>query len=373
MSDKKKPYRAGLKRTISLPSEREDEAVAGVVERLLGRKLEIPDRDRSQDREKEESLDLRLEKTTRLENSALEDRKISSLAITSSLEDIAKQAVIVSNEKTARLEIIASLPNQSGYLSYPNVFWDYLMPQLTSSEQAVLGHLYRLCFGFGKQQCVISLEQLGRRAGMSARSVHTITASLEEKGIVTKTGYVTGKGKPQGIIFSLENIARLEVIAGLKKDSSSNEKTARLEKFATNKEEEDPLKEIDHHQREVMKMYESITGNRWKTADSKAYEEIKRIGLETIEQAMRVTKERAMNRPNSLKYFIKEILSVSNPSSQSKRQRKQAIGKIVERIRTRLIGVGSYSTSDFIEDCKRECAREGIVWDNDLFNEVAGF
>jgi hypothetical protein len=34
--------------------------------------------------------------------------------------------------------------------------------------------------------------------------------------------------------------------------------------------------------------------------------------------------------------------------------------------------VASYSMSDFVEDVKRNCAREDVMLDNDLFNELVG-
>lgn len=254
---------------------------------------------------------------------------------------------------------------EKGYFC-PNWIDDDLMPTLQLSEQVVLRRLVRLSYGFNKQITdSVGVTTLARKCNLSEKGVKLAIKSLEDKRIIIVHRDLSGN--PQGG-------NRYEIITRVINTQVTNTPGTNYTRVhSTHIKDDDDLKHIDHHQREVMKMYESITGNRWKTADSKAYEEIKRISLETIEQAMRVTKERAMNRPNSLKYFIKEILSVSNPSSQSKTQRKQALAKIVERIRTRLIGVGSYSTSDFIEDCKRECAREGVMWDNDLFNEVAGF
>jgi GTP cyclohydrolase FolE2 len=43
----------------------------------------------------------------------------------------------------------------------------------------------------------------------------------------------------------------------------------------------------------------------------------------------------------------------------------------VRRIRDNAIGRDDYSTSDFVEDVKRACAREAVPFDNDIFNELA--
>ena len=44
--------------------------------------------------------------------------------------------------------------------------------------------------------------------------------------------------------------------------------------------------------------------------------------------------------------------------------------KIVRRIRDSAVGRRNYSGIDLIEDVKCACAREGVIFDNDLFNEL---
>jgi len=38
--------------------------------------------------------------------------------------------------------------------------------------------------------------------------------------------------------------------------------------------------------------------------------------------------------------------------------------------RGNMVGRAVYSLADFVEDVKCACAREGVVFDNDLFNEL---
>ncbi len=45
--------------------------------------------------------------------------------------------------------------------------------------------------------------------------------------------------------------------------------------------------------------------------------------------------------------------------------------KIVHRIRDNSVGA-DLSQADFVEDVKCACAREGVQFDNDLFNELVG-
>jgi hypothetical protein len=49
---------------------------------------------------------------------------------------------------------------------------------------------------------------------------------------------------------------------------------------------------------------------------------------------------------------------------------KKRLEKIVHRIRDNSVGRSEYSMADFAEDVKCSCAREGVIFDNDTFNEL---
>ncbi len=51
--------------------------------------------------------------------------------------------------------------------------------------------------------------------------------------------------------------------------------------------------------------------------------------------------------------------------------RKKQLDKIVRTIRDNSVGRAYYSTTDFIKDVKCACAREAILFDNDIFSELA--
>ena len=55
---------------------------------------------------------------------------------------------------------------------------------------------------------------------------------------------------------------------------------------------------------------------------------------------------------------------------RNRAQQKKQLEKIVRRIRDNSIGRTDYSTGDFIGDVKCACARERILFDNDLFNQL---
>ena len=68
------------------------------------------------------------------------------------------------------------------------------------------------------------------------------------------------------------------------------------------------------------------------------------------------------------KYFVQEIVTLRDPHNRA--WQKKRLEKIVRRTRDSSIGRAGYSGTDFIEDVKCACAREGLPFDNDIFNEL---
>jgi hypothetical protein len=84
--------------------------------------------------------------------------------------------------------------------------------------------------------------------------------------------------------------------------------------------------------------------------------------------AVEAVARRTPTKINSFKYFVKEIKALLDCHNHA-RQKKQ-FDKIVRRIRDSSMGRRNYSGIDFVEDVKCACAREGVIFDNDLFNEL---
>jgi cellulose biosynthesis protein BcsQ len=75
-----------------------------------------------------------------------------------------------------------------------------------------------------------------------------------------------------------------------------------------------------------------------------------------------------LNQLNSFKYFIKEI--TAQPDPRNRAWQKKRLERIVHKIRDISVGRSGYLMADFVEDVKCGCAREGVVFENDLFNEL---
>ena len=122
----------------------------------------------------------------------------------------------------------------------------------------------------------------------------------------------------------------------------------------------------------VRDAYERATGNQWKKSDSAAYNEnrLEKIPAEKIISALEAVTQRTPAKINSFRYFLKEILALPDPRNRA--WRRKQLEKIVRRIRHSSVGRAGYSWTDFVEDVKCACAREGLPFDNDIFNELVG-
>jgi hypothetical protein len=209
-----------------------------------------------------------------------------------------------------------------------------------------------------------ALPASGSWAGQ--RTTHRAVYLQEQRGLIKRTGHVFGRNGG-GLIFQVNHppIASPKV---------ANEpewiETQPSDLFFDSQEQENPPSPPDPHLQEVIAAYERETNNRWRPSDAASYEKVKHVPTVKTIQAVISAKARAASRPNSFSYFIKEILDQANPSGQSRNSRKHALKKIVDRIRSLHVGAHNYTAIDFIEDVKIACAREGVAFDNDLFNQM---
>jgi hypothetical protein len=67
---------------------------------------------------------------------------------------------------------------------------------------------------------------------------------------------------------------------------------------------------------------------------------------------------------------VKEIAALPDPRNRA--WQKKQLEKIVRRIRDSTVGHADCSAIDLLEDVKCACARKGIQFDDDIFNELVG-
>jgi predicted transcriptional regulator len=109
--------------------------------------------------------------------------------------------VTEANLPATSLDLMTSLPDVKGHTRFHHQIVDHLYPLLDAYEQAAHFHLYRLSWGYNKSTCVISLQKLSERAGLSYKSAQRAVNSLERRGLVRRQGRIIGYGKDQGLEF----------------------------------------------------------------------------------------------------------------------------------------------------------------------------
>jgi len=65
---------------------------------------------------------------------------------------------------------------------------------------------------------------------------------------------------------------------------------------------------------------------------------------------------------------VKEILATNSQLTLG--ARRKALTKIIRRVRENHMGLSTYGMADLVFDVKNACAREEIMFDNGLFNEL---
>jgi hypothetical protein len=327
---------------------------------------------------------------------------------------LAPPATLASHATQARYAMV------KGELRVPNTINFSLFPTLDPFAKAVYYQLFLLSHGFRKNTCLINLPTLSRLVLMSQRKVQNTIAYLESRGLIKRIGSKLG-GEKRGNYYQVlipENMppgnpnlppencdenendcmapdATLAPRASLAPHATvaqgatiKNDDDIKIKNKSSSKGEETKIgsESVENHtcaaappEKEtaeqnfllVREAYEKTTGNRWSQSDSEAYEQ-NRIGAVPAAKILSVLDavvRRTPTKINSFKYFVKEI--TAQPDPRNRTWQKKRLEKIVHKIRDISVGRANYSMADFVEDVKCSCAREGVMFENDLFNELA--
>ena len=321
----------------------------------------------------------------------------------------ARGATLASPATVARYAMVP------GELRVPNTINFSLFPTLNPFARAVYYQLFLLSHGFRHDTCVVGLAKLARSVLMSRRKVQDTIVYLEKRGLIKRLQAIL-RGPSKGNIYQVPlpftstapggaNVvddATMAPHAMVAPPAKVAPRTT-VAPYATNKDDDDDIKE-NHHQRPekaetgsdpvenhsraaaprerqeparehfalVCAAYEKATGNRWNKADSEAYYEngIEKLPVEKAISALEAVARRTPAKINSFNYFVRELVSLRKPSNRA--WQKKQLEKIVRRIRDSTVGRADYSWTDFVEDVKCACAREAVLFDHDIFNELVG-
>ena len=276
-----------------------------------------------------------------------------------------------------------------GELRLPNTINLSLFPTLDAFAKAVYYQLFLLSHGFSRDTCLVGLTKLAKSVLMSQRRVQSTITYLEKRGLIKRIDSRFGgpsKGNLYQVPLPFNSAAPHATVA---RDATNKEKydddieiksSSKGGKFVGTS---DPVENhsraaapperqegADRHFVLVRSAYERATGNRWNKSDSEAYEEkgLTRVPVEKIISTLEAVARRTPAKINSFRYFIKEIVALPEPCNRA--WQKKQLEKVVRRIRDSSVGRAGYSGVDFVDDVKCMCAREGVPFDNDIFNEL---
>ncbi len=327
-------------------------------------------------------------------------------------------ATVAPHATQASHATLARCARVKGELRIPNTINFSLFPTLDPFAKAVYYQLFLLSHGFRKDTCLINLPTLARLVLMSQRKVQNTIVYLESRGLIKRIGSKLS-GEKRGNYYQVlipedvpprspnnppencdENGNDCTAPNATLAPSASLAPHATVARGATIENDDDDIKiknkssskgeetgigcqPVENHtcaaappEKEttnfllVREAYEKATGNRWNQSDSEAYEQ-NRIGVVPAAQIVSVfdaVVRRTPTKINSFKYFVREI--VIPPDPRNRAWQKKRLEKIIHKIRDISVGRGDYSIADFVEDVKCSCAREGVVFENDLFNEL---
>src|SRR5206468_2858487 len=281
--------------------------------------------------------------------------------------------------------------------------------------KAVYYQLFLLSHGFRRDTCVVGLAKLAKLVLMSRRKVQDTITYLETRGLIKRLRTILG-GPSKGSVYQVP-LPAIDTAPGATVAGSADvagdasvappatvAPAATVARDATNKYDDDKIQikssskgrkfaidgdpvensenhscaaeprerqeNADRHFALVRTAYERATGNRWNKSDSEAYNEngIEKLPADKIISAMEAVAGRTSAKIRSFNYFVKEIVTLRHPHNRA--WQKKQLEKIVRRTRDSSVGRAGYSGTDFLEDVKCACAREGLPFDNDIFNEL---
>ncbi|MCI0625484.1 MAG: hypothetical protein L0387_28210 [Acidobacteria bacterium] len=325
-------------------------------------------------------------------------------------------------DKLTTPDSLANLTTVKGTLHVPNSIVDVLLPALEPAAALLYLRLYRLSHGYRNESCIVGLQKLATATHTSQKTVQRAIDYLERRRLIVREGANLG-GRTRGLQFrvrvpgSLANLTTLDKTTTVGKMTTPDKmvKMTTLVNLASNKD--DDLLNTNHHQsREALSFpqlpttvpqearvarrendalldrseaglgsvkqprfdhltqtvtaYTSVTRNPWLQTDTVSYlqHHVDQVPIEKVKTVIQTVFERAECRINSFAYFVKEILATNDLRTLG--GRRKALAGIIRRVRENHMGLASYAIADLVVDVKSACAREGVMFDNDLFNEL---
>jgi len=297
-------------------------------------------------------------------------------------EDTGVNSTPVSGDTVSKLTPVSKTqgsaePRRSGYLKVPNEILDQILPSLDPSEAVIFLRLCRLSVGFNQPTCTVGLTGLMRACNVSESTCRRAVRRLIELGFIRQVEVVNSK-EVKGTTYQIETGVNLTPVSNPNRSQPDTGVTV----TPNTVDESDDSKNNSHHHspaaadddsphlQEIKSAYSHLTGNPWLPSDTEAYTQnpIGTIPITRAIEIMQGVKQRCGGRINSFNYFVKEIINGSDPGNRQ--YQKRALARIVKRVRDLHMGAQNYGIADFVFDVKEACVREGVIFDNEMFNSL---
>jgi DNA-binding Lrp family transcriptional regulator len=224
---------------------------------------------------------------------------------------------------------------------------------------------------------MVGLTGLMRACSISESTCRRALRRLIELGFIRQLEVINTK-EVKGTTYQIETGVNLKPVSNPNRSQSDTGVTA----TPNTVDEFDDSKNDSHHHSlasadddsphllEIKGAYFQLTGNAWLPSDTESYTQnpIATVPITRALEIMQAVKQRCGGRINSFNYFVKEIVKGSDPGNRQFQRR--ALAKIVKRVRDLRVGAHNYGIADFVFDVKEVCAREGVIFDNDMFNSL---
>jgi hypothetical protein len=269
---------------------------------------------------------------------------------------------------------------KDGHLKVSHYVSDVLAPQLTPTQWAVYYRLYRLSFGWGKNECIIGNKRLRELTRVKETAIREAITDLKNLGLIEvleilNNVEIKGTRYRVNVFINPQTVPNADTVPLA--DTVSKFGTVSVNAPIKERHDHDLLKK-DHRQSGTMtspisSLFEKLTGKEWSEADTKAFQQVAHIPIDRLEFLMRTIHNRAGNTIGSFAYFAKAILTEeSGPPQMSRAALKRKYEQFMKEIRSIHVGSNEWDPSDMVYLLKTKCAKEGITWNDDIANEILG-
>jgi DNA-binding Lrp family transcriptional regulator len=278
---------------------------------------------------------------------------------------------------------------KSGFLRVPNIVFDEWIPKLTPVEAIVFLRLYRLSIGFNKTMCMVGTATLAKTCNVSENTCRTALRRLIDLKMIRCIQMINSKDL-KGTVYEIRPLEQAGdwMESESLKDRSKNHTGA---KFQPNTRHDDHEQDTDHHQKnararagdddddeteeaetahfaDVKRLYQELTGNAWKAADTAAYREIADVPVAEASEALRRVATRSPGRANSFRYFVREIKG-GTETGLAEREVTTLV-EVAREVRSLNTGRYGYTEAEFREDVKTAAARRGAAYGPRVLEEA---